>query len=353
MTDYMKEMEEHWKRINKQGGDDTYHTVTCPSTWGRPCKLCDLAKAILFNKKDYPEEHPLRKKARELNRKNLYYSNIILLQSPFDIVVFEYGDKIFKRLLRFQMDPEFGDYKDFMHPVNGFNMIIDKIPAADKRQTDYAVEPRRASSTLPNAEALLKAIQDPRFNLTEIVNNNLNGLVKPFNQKKLPNGKTEIRILPSWLGPKYMGKFFQHVLVHYNITQEDYDKVAAGALNPFTDAPAQAYQTVTTAAVPTTPTPTVPTEDWGIAWNVKPAPAAKVEAPPTQLQGYSMPKDADLPDMTSDGGSPPMCFGDYDQTDPECTGACTNDGWGAQCKTGWEERKSRRQGAKNITPRKL
>jgi len=367
MADYLKEMEEHWKRINKQtGGGQTFVPVICPATFKRECKLCEQAKTILFDKKKYPEGHPLRTKARELNRKNIYYSNIIMVSSPLEIVVFEYGDKIFKRLLRFQMDPEFGDYKDFMHPANGYNMLIDKVPAADKRQTDYAAEPRRASSPLANAEVLLKQLSDPRYNLSNIVDNILTGKVKPFNQKKLPNGKTEIRILPSWLGPQYMGKFFEHVLTHYNISQEEFDRVQAGSYNPFTDeAPATIVTPGPTVVGPADIKTGTAWATWGSSSTADPVPkSAAVQAPPVyevrpQLDeprgnAYSMPAEKpEVPDLTADGG-PPICYGDFDPDNPECTGPCSVDGWGKQCHKAYEAKRAKRDSARNIsTVRKL
>jgi hypothetical protein len=381
MADYVKEMQEHWARINKQSGGETFAPVICPGTWKRECKLCELSKKILFDKKNYPEGHTLRTKARELNRKNTYYSNIILVSSPLEIVVFEYGDKIFKRLLRFQMDPEFGDYKDFMHPMNGYNMLIDKIPAADKRQTDYAAEPRRASSPLMNAEVILKMLGDPRYNLSNIVENILNGKVKVFNQKKLPNGKTEIRILPSWLGPQYMSKFFEHVLVHYNISQEDFDRVQAGGYNPFieevTATPGKVLASPGQAVGSPEPHATEDPSGWSTwgkdntalatpqAWGPSHMEVPVRSQPPVaqkESAGYTIPggnsysiPDApqDAPNLTADGG-PPICYGDYDPANPECTGPCSVDGWGQQCHKAYDTKRARREGARNVTPiRKL
>jgi len=358
MGDYLKEMEEHWARINKQTGGETFTPVICPGTWKRECKLCDAAKKILFDKKNFPDGHPTRTKARELNRKNTYYSNIILVSSPLEIIIFEYGDKIFKRLLRFQMDPEFGDYKDFMHPTNGYTMLIDKIPAADKRQTDYSVEPRRASSALINADALLKQLGDPRYNLSNIVESILTGKVKVFNQKKLPNGKTEIRVLPSWLGPKYMGKFFEHVLVHYNISQEDFDRVQTGSYNPIVDE-------ATTLSSVANPVPATKSsgaygaedkgwETWaapplGVQGSVPPVPKRESQVLPNPGgTTYSIPNAAqDTPNLTADGG-PPICYGDYDPENPECTGPCSIDGWGKQCGKAYEAKRAKREGARNV-----
>jgi len=358
MADYMKEMEEHWKRINKQTGGESFAPIVCPGTWKRECKLCEAAKKILFDKKNFPEGHATRTRARELNRKNTYYSNIVLVSSPLEIIIFEYGDKIFKRLLRFQMDPEFGDYKDFMHPTNGYNMLIDKIPAADKKQTDYAVEPRRASSALINADALLKQLGDPRYNLSNIVENILKGSVKTFNQKKLPNGKTEIRILPSWLGPKYMGKFFEHVLVHYNISQEDFDRVQAGAYNPFVDEGPSQPSLANPDKTVGDPGSYGSENAWGSTWSPAPVgvpqplssvPKRESLAVPAQGGvGYNIPDATqDTPNLTADGG-PPICYGDFDPENPECTGPCSVDGWGKQCGKAYDAKRAKREGARNV-----
>ncbi len=170
-----------------------------------------------------------------------------------------------------------------------------------------------AVSAIPDINIIQKM-----YDLSNIIALIKSGKVKPLTQSKL-GPSTEMRFLPSWLGPG-IAKFFERVVYHWGISQEDFDAVQNGSYNPFTIKiptvfPQDVYAGVSATANPPTP-PFVVEED-------KP----KEEDPQTTV---------------------PMCYGQYDKDNEECTVECTRDGFGEGCKNTLEEKLIKRKAARRL-----
>lgn len=311
--DYEHQMLELYQKSAGTKEDGMISGLICPTYYKEKCGLCTMCMEILFDRSN--EGTPIQEKARDVNMKKTYYSNIIFPANPNDIVVFAYGDKIFKRLLRMQMDPQ-SDYKFFFHPEQGRNMFVDKIPGATKRQTQYDVEARPNTSKLPDRSILVQ-LGSPEHQLHNIIQLMKEGKVKSFPQSKLPNGKTEIRVLPSWLGPDSIA-FFHQVMYHYNITEDEFRAIQEGKLDPF--ASLRKNYVAKPESKPTA-NADVGKSPWGTY--LIPAGASvvpvKVETEEEKLQ-------------TSKKGKKPGCYGEYDAGSTECTEECMEDGWAIPCK---------------------
>ena len=122
---YDEKMVQHYKRTLRQGGmGGGFSQTICPTTYDKPCRLCTLSYEILRDRANQGTK--LRDRAYELNQKHKYYSNVIFPGiNPSQVVVFEYGDKIFGKFIGYQMDPN-SDYKDWTHPADGRNVFIKK-----------------------------------------------------------------------------------------------------------------------------------------------------------------------------------------------------------------------------------
>lgn len=335
MSEYEKEMVDLYKK--SLGEKQDFKGIVCPQTYKRSCRLCELCKEVLFKK--LPKEDLLRLLASRLNSKERYYSNIIFLAEPTEIVVLEYGPKIFKQLLAMQMD-ETASWKDFMQPMTGRNLIIERMVGATREQTDYYVKPKDPSK-LTNMEVLNKLINDPKYNLTNIIDNIESGGIKPLYQSKLDK-RVEIRILPSWLGPEYMAKFFQKVDYHYNISEEEFRATLAGEINPVRLV--TALQEIPKKQEEKKPIPT--------AWGAKPS---STSVGGTSSYGVSKmevptPK-SNVPDVSFDSDTDfPPCYGDYDEGDQECIVKCKGEaGWADGCKAYRDEKLSKRRRARSLS----
>jgi hypothetical protein len=322
---YDAEMQKLYNELVKNRSEDGQINlpIVCPTTFNKPCRLCDLAKNILFKKDN--EGTPIRAKASELNRKKSYYSNVIFPTNPSEIVVFQYGDKVWKELMLWSMGPA-SEVKDWLDPKTGRNVIITKTTVAgNKRRTDYSTKSRINSTPLLDM-AVLRKLSQPEYQLDNILELIKAGTVKPFYQSGLQDGANELRFLPSWLGPG-ITKFFQLVLYHYGVTEEDFEMIQKGELNPFSGVDygerAQTEPHPIQREVQTQPKPVDPA---GSLWDqyIKEVPRGVTTAKTESLA-------AEAP------AAYPPCFGKkWDANDTECTEDCNADGWAEPCKTAFE-----------------
>lgn len=321
---YDAEMQKLYNELvkNKEDGQ-TSMPIVCPSTVVKPCRLCDLAKNILFKKDN--EGTPIRQKASELNRKKSYYSNVIFPTNPSEIVIFQYGDKIWKELMLWSMSPS-SEIKDWLDPQVGRNIIVTKTTVAgNKRRTDYSTKSRINATSLLDM-AVLKQLSKPEHQLDNILDLIKSGKVRPFYQSQLQDGPNELRILPSWLGPG-ITKFFQLVMYHYGVSEEEFEMIQKGELNPFSG-----VDYGERAQPDPIPLPLQPDFQGGIEavktkslWDQYTKEEPKVEAS-TKTES-----------PTIDPPTYPPCFGKrWDSTDTECTEDCNADGWAEPCKTAFE-----------------
>lgn len=324
---YNAEMQKLYNELIKAKSDDDKTSklpIICPATFLNPCRLCDLAKNILFKKGN--EGTPIRTKATDLNRKKSYYSNVILPTNPSEIVVFQYGDTIWRELLLFQMSPT-SEIKDFLDPKSGRNIIITKTMGATKRQTKYSVKPRISPTPLLDM-TVLRRLSEDQYQLHNIIDLLKNGVVKPFYQSQLQERENELRFLPSWLGPG-VTKFFQMVLYHYGITEDEFELVQKGEYNPFageSDTPEEATKGTNKVVIP----------------YVGPLPGAVKEAK-SPWDEYAAPDATPISTLIpkkveekKEEAYPP-CFGKkFSETDTECVEDCAKDGWTEACRTATE-----------------
>lgn len=371
---YEKEMLDLYNRSLKQGKEDQFSAIFCPTNYGEPCILCDMCKEILFDKRTY-DKTPAQEKARELNRKNHYFSNIIFIANPMDIVLFDYGEKyIFNKLLGYQMDPD-SDHKDFFHPIRGKNITITKQQlGADRKSVSYDVEARSMATKLPNM-AVLQKLEEDIYNLDHITENIRAGKIRPLPQYKLPVQKTELRWLPSWLGPD-IPKFYTHIIMHHNISDIEFTAIQNGKLDPFkllrtktsvyiqqpSNSPVDdnegklaALATMQSLISGAEEVAKKTVSKWGAYVDattpVKPAAKLKtIVEPPTDKV-----LDAPLPDNLLEEDEPqpvlPACYGKlFDANNTECTEECAEDGWMAGCQKAMESanRLAARQRAKKV-----
>ena len=327
MDDFERKLMDMYKKEMGQKTGEGSGQV-CPSSLGQKCRLCDLCKEILFNKRDYPKGHPMREKASELNAKQKYYSNIIFLSNPTEVVIFEYGHKIWKQLLAGQMD-ETSEWRDFFNPVQGRNLLINKVPGATQNQAEYFVEPRMTPSPLPDPSVVTRM-----YNLFNILDLLKDPNVKKVRQALLPPHKTEIRVLPSWEGPKSK-RYFVQIDWHFKLAADEFQAVLNGDANPFNTAanPQPAGRVITPPApavvVPESPIPT----EWDEFLMAKqpsaekpiPVPAVVVTTPePLVVSG-------DEGEVSALDGEGPICLGEYDPDNTVCTQDCARDGYMKAC----------------------
>ncbi len=309
-NEYEKEMMDLYKR--SLGERQEFKGIVCPSIYKKPCRLCELCKEVLFNRA-IPKGDPRRERASSLNSKFRYYSNVMFMTDTTEVVILEYGDKIFKQLLAMQMDEVNNTWKDFFNPIVGRNLVIERIQGSTKQNVDYIVRTKDPSQIVN--PAILTKLTEPIYNLTNIIELIAAGQVKPLYQSKMES-KVEVRFLPSWLGPKYAFKFFQKVNYHYNISEEEFKSCQAGEINPvrlvetISERPVEKV-TAVAPIIPTTSAVTSnPLQDWGLV-EEKPVtkPVAEVKDP-----------DDDLP----------ACYGEYDETETDCIQSCAD--WSKGCK---------------------
>jgi hypothetical protein len=338
---YEEEMMRLYKR--SQGIKEDFKGIVCPGYHKQPCRLCSLCKEILFDKST--KDTPIRAKASSLNESLKFYSNIIFMTNPSEIVVFEYGKSIFDQLIAGQMDA-LSEWKQFMHPQFGKNLFITKIAGSTSSRPTYHVEARAQASAIPDPSILQSLLKDPRFNLTNIVANVAAGKVKTFYQSKLATQRTEVRFLPSWLGPQ-TSKFYETVGYHYNVSQDDFEAIQRGEYDPLRElrstvlgAPTPPYE-----VKPVYPNAYNPTQGSSVepdpfeAWKSPvDAPVRSQEAPEREIS--SLPTE-----------EPPPCYGDYADNDADCTVVCNDEGWMTSCKEIYLEKKAmkdKRAAAKRV-----
>lgn len=324
-ADYEREMLELYnKSVNKSTPS---FGVLCPSTHGKACRLDDLCKEILWDK-SIPKDAPIRQKASDLNRKERYYSNVIFMSNPTEVVVLEYGVKLFNQLIALQMDA-LSEFKYFFDAKKGRNLFIKKTQGAQKRDVDYKVTPRVAISALPDP-SVLKKLND-LSNIHALVKA---GKVKPVYQSKLEKD-TEIRILPSWLGLEYT-KFFEKLFYHYNISEDDFNLCQSGKTNPIKN-PYALGEVKTGVELPSQ----TPMEQ-----------ADVIEGYAEELSDAAIDKMVEAVEeadqMTEGTEECPICFGMYDTNNIKCL-QCSYE---AACDEEHKNKIRKREAARKLTPNK-
>jgi len=310
---YNDEMMKLYKKSFGSGKAE-FAGIPCPGTG---CKVCSSVQEVFFNK-SIPKGDPLRERARSIMAKDRYYSNVYLVSNPLDLIVFEYTDKyIGSTLVSWQMDPT-SELKDFFHPKNGRNIFITKVPTGpDPKQVEYRTEPRINSTPIIDPKVLTKLVN--LDNLIELVTL---GDVKPFYQSKLQNSvKTELRILPSWLGPEYPF-FFKRIAYHFNISPEEFKATQEGKLNPIKNVTSEVQ--LSTVFQQQTTSKEEDLGKWGFKEEVV---ASTVTAP-------SLEDDR------------PACFGEFDDTNSECKEDCAT--WADSCAVEYQEKLKKRKAMQRL-----
>jgi hypothetical protein len=300
-ADYERQMLELYSR-STDNKNQSFEGQVCPSTDGHPCRLDDLCKEVLWDK-NIPDNDPLRRRASDLNRKERYYSNVYFVANPSEVILLEYGVKLFNQLIAFQMDP-MSEVKYFFDAKKGRNLLVSKTQGATKRDVEYKVTPRI------NVTAIAVTPLTKLYDLSNIVALIKSGSVKPLYQSKLDKS-TEIRVLPSWLGPQ-SSIFFSMVKYHYNISAEDFQLCQDGKINPVsnpygnTQAPYEIQKNVNPAG-PQPPEHPYPQVD----------PSVTIAAEIEQLE-----KESGLVVEVTEN---PICFALYDAENVKCLDCISQD----------------------------
>lgn len=312
-----QEMQNKYKKGADSGGGAKITSIVCPHYYDQPCKVCDLTYG--YYQLRLGKEHYLRQKAHDLNRKIRYYSNVLFPANPSEVVLFEYGDVIHRMLYSFFSDDD-SEYKGFTDPVNGRNCVIKKtVPGGNKRLTDYFVEMKAQISQIPNP-----AVLSSLHNLDKVVELIETGKVKPYYQSQLTDGRTELRILPSWLGPKFK-VFYVEVPYHY-ITKEEFDSITNGKTNPFADVGVGTK--VQRQPDPIIVTPSNPGNPWEGIFSEAPKHNPNAPTPSYDMQEPMAASQTTVPQDVED----PICIGSFDVNSPLCTSRCATLGFLDKCK---------------------
>jgi len=137
-------------------GSDNSQTVTCNQFYGQPCYICEVVAKL--RESEDPED---LKRARDMAPRRRIFYNIIDLKNPQDgVKVFVSGITIFKQLLSYIYDSDWGDITD---PQHGYDIVIERTGTG--LDTDYNVKARRSPSPIENEEWL-----DQLVNLDQFVN---------------------------------------------------------------------------------------------------------------------------------------------------------------------------------------
>lgn len=341
--EYLKEMQEIYERSLNQGRDKKkFSRVTCPHTYDtattkNSCVLCDLCKETIWDRSK-PKDDPIKLMARKYSFKKKYYSNILFASKPDEIIILEYGDKIFNKLIAAQMD-KISEWKNFMHPTQGRNLYITKVKIGpETKDVDYNVEPRMSTSALPNIQILTKLI-----NLDNVIAEIESGRIIPVPQSKFEFSKTEVRVLPSGDKMKPL-KFFKMVFWHENLTKEEFEAIMAGKYNPIVGlytAPAEVVRPQTKLVKPESKV--VTNEDLLADWGLNES-EVKEEEPIQEGIEAEGGEESDV-----DTSVEPICFGQYDKANTVCNGKCQGSGWGESCKKLFEEKLAIRNRAKRLS----
>ncbi len=344
-NEYLQEMEDLYRRTlqtNKTGSIG----IICPHSYDtqdnkHPCQLCEICRVILINR-DTPKNDPNKEKARNVNSKKKFYSNILMVANPSEVIVLEYGEKIFNKLIAGQMD-SLSEWQNFMHPSQGRNLYITKVKIGpEKKDVDYNVEPRMSISPLPDPSVLTRLYD--MNNITALIES---GKVKPIYQSKFDFQKTEVRFLPSGDKTKPL-MFYKLVLWHYNVSKEEFEAIQKGTYNPIT----QLYVGKPEIAVPAQPLP-IRAASSTTTPGVKKLTNEDILA---EWGGSSSDLDTDITEepaleenFETETTVEPICFGSFDKDNATCIGKCTTDGWGVACKKISDDRIALRAKAKRLS----
>jgi hypothetical protein len=304
--DYLKEMKDNYDQAVSSDDPSKKKTALsfCPSIWNRPCRLCDACKEVLFHQDSHTAQEI--EQARELNRKPKFYANIMLVSNPNEVVLFEYGKTIGDKLGIFEMDDS-SEFKGFSNPKFGRNIVVVKYPHPEKRKTRYDIEPRIASSSLPNMEIL-----NHLYDLDDVPGLLAKGIPTIY-QSKLVEKRTEIRWLPYWnwkKEPALASVFQVKYFIHYHTSEEELAAINRGEFNPLKEGEAivSPPQEIIIPAV-AMPTEIESTDVWG---------ALQSQASGLPIQGAR----SQAVESIRTEKEKPACFGTWDDEEPVCVVKC-------------------------------
>lgn len=190
------DMEKWGRMLDKASSDQPNRQRTpkciCPRTYDAYCPICSAVDKLprLDSKEEWQaRQNDLRSKGFIAQAR--YYMNIILTSDPSKVLLFEGPPTIGEGLAKLQ-GGENDDFVDFMHPIRGRNIYIEKIGGG--RTPRYKVQPR-VNSTALSDKAVLKRLYD------------LDDLENLFDDRNVDfmraaqfddDETTEIRVLPNW-----------------------------------------------------------------------------------------------------------------------------------------------------------
>lgn len=194
---FEQDMEKWGKMLDKASSDQPNRQRTpkciCPRTHDEYCPICSAVDKLprLDSKEEWQDrQNELRSKGFIASAR--YYMNIILISDPSKVLLFEGPPTIGEGLAKLQ-GGENDDFVDFMHPIRGRNIYIEKIGGG--RTPRYKVQPRVQVTALPD-KSVLKRL----YNLTDLEDLFDDRNVDFIRASQFDDDETtEIRVLPNWM----------------------------------------------------------------------------------------------------------------------------------------------------------
>lgn len=204
-----------------KGQSARWKGVTCPEQEDEPCRLCQLARAILKKQDSFSAE--MVEYAYELAQKTKVYMNVILRDDPKKVVVLECGKMILNDLMDAQMGMDDPEVKDFFALKTGRNVLV--IKKGSGRSTKYKVRFKGPSAIGPK-------VMEQVYDLENLDRYEKVPIIRP---SQFEQGSNEMRILPNWRFGEDVELFFFTVKHHMGLTEGEFNAVQSGKFNPFSN----------------------------------------------------------------------------------------------------------------------
>jgi len=119
--------------------------LVCNRFYGEPCYICELVQKLRLS--DDPED--VRRAQRIAPRRRVFYNIVDLNDRDAGVQIYASGASVFKQLLSYFYDPDWGDLTD---PEHGYDVVIERRGTG--LDTEYTVRPRKNPSPIDDEEWL-------------------------------------------------------------------------------------------------------------------------------------------------------------------------------------------------------
>jgi len=149
----------------KEGGDFFLETsihfgvreglhLVCNRFYGEPCYVCEIVQKLRMSE----DPNDVARARRMAPRKRVFYNIVDLNAQEVGVQVFASGASIFKQLLSYFYDPDWGDLTD---PKHGYDVVIERKGTG--LETEYTVRPRKNPTPIEDEEWLNQLIDLDQF----------------------------------------------------------------------------------------------------------------------------------------------------------------------------------------------